>query len=93
MPLAQRKQHFSCCVSGRMRDMQVTVARYTHAYPTFLTIFVVIYFVFVTIVRVMDSVKGLIFGALGMIVAIIAQFIWPAHVLWKTVMQGSGYRI
>lgn len=65
--------------------VQLTVARYTRAYPTFLTLFAVLYIAVCATVRVHDNIKGLILGSIGSIVLTIGQFVWPAHVLWTQV--------
>lgn len=69
----------------RVCDLQLTVAEYTHAYGTFLTIFSVMFFGVIAFIRVADFIKGLILAVLAGIVIILGQFVWPAAILWRGV--------
>ncbi|KAK9814020.1 hypothetical protein WJX73_009356 [Symbiochloris irregularis] len=60
----------------------LTVAEYTHAYGTFLTILTVIFFGLLAFIRVADFIKGLMLAILAGIVIVLGQFVWPAEVLW-----------
>lgn len=65
--------------------MQVTVARYTYAYGTFLVLFTLIYMAIVSVLRSADMMAGLVLGILGAIIVVVGQFVWPAHLLWTGV--------
>lgn len=66
-------------------SVQITVARYTDAYPTWLSIFTVVVFVLVAVIRVMNMIVGFFLGVLLAIVLLLGQFEWPAYLLWHTV--------
>ncbi|KAK9809682.1 hypothetical protein WJX73_004536 [Symbiochloris irregularis] len=66
----------------------VTVARYTYAYGTFLTLFTLIYMAIVSVLRSADMMAGLVLGILGAIIVVIGQFVWPAQLLWAGVVWG-----
>lgn len=74
-----------------MFGMQVTVARYTNAYGTFLTLFTLIYMAIVSVLRAADMMAGLVLGILGAIIVVIGQFIWPAHLLWAGVRTSCSF--
>ena len=65
------------------------MARQTHAYTTWLTIFTVVFFGYVAILRTMNLLVGFFVGVLAAIAILLGQFEWPAYALWHVVRRPS----
>lgn len=65
--------------------LQTQVARGTHAYPTWLTIFGVLTMVFLSVLRVISGMQGYLQSLIFSVAIIEAQFAWPTSVLWQDV--------
>ena len=65
--------------------VQVTIARQTHAYSTWLSILSAFWLAYVSIIRTLSGTTGYLVALLSTIMILEGQFAWPAGVLWGEV--------
>ncbi|KAK9840690.1 hypothetical protein WJX84_008639 [Apatococcus fuscideae] len=66
----------------------ITVARQTHAYLLWLSIFAALWLAYLSIMRVLAGTLGYLLALVTCIVILEGQFAWPAHVLWGETVWG-----
>ncbi|KAK9864933.1 hypothetical protein WJX84_003889 [Apatococcus fuscideae] len=63
----------------------ITIARQTHAYPTWLSILSAVWLGYASVLRVLSGTMGYLLTLISCILILLGQFAWPAGVLWGEV--------